>query len=63
MRLILRLILMFCLLTLPAAPAFAGQKTPAKATAKVLAKSGRSWNGTALPAYPLGTPEVSILRI
>lgn len=32
-------------------------------TAKVLAKSSSSWNGNALPAYPQGQPEVTILRI
>lgn len=28
-----------------------------------LAKSSKSWDGKALPAYPLGQPEVTILRI
>ena len=28
-----------------------------------LAKSAASWNGTRLPAYPAGQPEVTILRI
>ncbi len=29
----------------------------------VLAKTGSSWEGNRLPAYPKGTPEVTILRI
>ena len=29
----------------------------------VLAKSSSSWDGSPLPAYPKGTPEVTILRI
>lgn len=32
-------------------------------SSKVLAKSCTSWNNDSLPAYPSGTPEVSILRI
>jgi quercetin dioxygenase-like cupin family protein len=31
--------------------------------ADVLAKSSSSWDGSPLPAYPKGTPEVTILRI
>ena len=61
MRLILRLLLAFILLTLP-------QLTPQasaheKAAVQVLAKSTQSWNGNPMPAYPAGTPEVTILRI
>ena len=29
----------------------------------VLAKSAASWNGSSLPAYPAGQPEVTVLRI
>lgn len=32
-------------------------------TTTVLAKSGSSWDGTALPAYPTDKPEITILRI
>jgi quercetin dioxygenase-like cupin family protein len=32
-------------------------------TTAVLAKSGSSWDGTPLPAYPAGKPEITILRI
>ncbi len=32
-------------------------------TVAVLAKSGSSWDGTPLPAYPSGKPEITILRI
>ena len=63
MKLILRLTFIFFLLILPATASLAGQEASAKVTAKVLAKSTHSWNGNALPAYPAGTPEVSILRI
>lgn len=31
--------------------------------ARVLAKSSRSWDGTELPNYPTGTPEITIVRI
>lgn len=34
-----------------------------KATVKVLAKTNLSWNQNALPNYPAGPPEVTILRI
>jgi len=30
---------------------------------QVLLKSGQSWNGAALPAYPDGPPEITIARI
>jgi quercetin dioxygenase-like cupin family protein len=30
---------------------------------EVLAKSSQSWDGTPLPVYPSGTPEISIVRI
>lgn len=33
------------------------------AQTEVLAKSGASWDGSALPSYPRGTPEITILRI
>ena len=50
----------FLCLSVTAGHGFAGE---AKASARVLAKSTHSWNGNALPAYPEGTPEVTILRI
>lgn len=30
---------------------------------EVLTQAGRSWNGAALPAYPAGPPQVTVLRI
>lgn len=30
---------------------------------ETLAKTGSSWDGTRLPAYPTGQPEITILRI
>ncbi len=59
------LIMALCL-AFTSGPGFAGQTDSAekaKVTAQVLAKSTHSWNGNALPAYPAGTPEVTILRI
>jgi len=32
-------------------------------TVETLAKSSKSWDGEALPAYPQGKPEITILRI
>ncbi len=32
-------------------------------TVETLAKTSESWDGAALPSYPAGKPEVSILRI
>jgi len=34
-----------------------------KTSVEVLAKSTTTWDGEALPNYPLGTPEITILRI
>jgi quercetin dioxygenase-like cupin family protein len=34
-----------------------------KVSVEVLAKSTKSWDGTALPSYGSGAPEVTILRI
>ncbi len=33
-----------------------------RVTADILAKTGRCWNGSPLPDYPKGTPEITILR-
>lgn len=41
-------------------PAEAAGQAPAVST---LAKTSQSWDGAALPAYPRGQPEVTILRI
>ena len=47
-----------------------GQKTPelgaddsTDVTTEVLAKTGISWDGSPLPAYPDKSPEITILRI
>ena len=32
-------------------------------TVQVLAKTGSSWDGSTLPAYPTNSPEITILRI
>lgn len=38
-------------------------KNSAAYTTEVLAKSSNSWDGTPLPEYPKGTPEVAVLKI
>lgn len=38
-------------------------REPLAVTVDVLAKTGSSWNGKALPGYGNGAPEVTILRI
>src|SRR3546814_5661524 len=38
-------------------------KTGTAYKTEVLAKSSNSWDGSPLPEYPKGTPEVSILKI
>ena len=50
---------LLCLLLASPAPAF----EPSSVQIEPLAKSATSWNGTALPAYPAGQPEVTVLRI
>jgi len=34
-----------------------------KANVEVLAKTDRMWDGTPLPKYPLGDPEITILKV
>ena len=48
------------LLTVLPAPA---EGEPAGVTVRTLVQSTRSWNGTPLPAYPGGQPEVTVLHI
>ncbi|MBW4532126.1 MAG: cupin domain-containing protein [Aphanothece saxicola GSE-SYN-MK-01-06B] len=36
---------------------------PASVTVRTLVQSTQSWNGTRLPAYPSGQPEVTVLHI
>ena len=48
-----------CLLLARPAPAF----EPSAVQVEPLAKSATSWNGTTLPAYLAGQPEVTVLRI
>ena len=50
---------LLCLLLASPAPAF----EPSGVQVEPLAKSATSWNGTSLPAYPAGQPEVTILRV
>ena len=55
------LLLILCLTILLAEQAWSREVQSTQV--EVLAKSGSSWNGDKLPAYPGGLPEVSILRI
>lgn len=55
-------ILGLCIAALLAAQAFADSAVPGVQTV-VLAKTISSWDGTRLPDYPAGTPEITILRI
>jgi len=50
---------LLCLLLASPAPAF----EPSGVQVEPLAKSATSWNSTALPAYPAGQPEVTVLKI
>lgn len=56
-----KFILTICLLSLLLISACAGNISNIEV--KQLAKSSKSWDGTNLPAYPKGQPEVTILRI
>lgn len=49
-------------LLLAVRPALA-EGEPAGVTVRTLVQSTRSWNGTPLPAYPSGQPEVTVLHI
>jgi len=49
-----------CLLMLCAAPLLA---EPPAVRSAVLAKATHSWDGSPLPAYPRGTPEITVVRI
>jgi len=50
-----------CLMFLLAGNASANESKPV--TVEVLAKSTTSWDGSLLPSYPNGKPEVTILKI
>ena len=40
------------------------KETAVKTTkAEILAKTSSSWDGSALPEYPIGTPEITIVRL
>jgi len=56
-----RLIVGVCLTLLVSTTAWA--KDAAKVQVDVLSKSSLTWSGDELPAYPKGTPEITILRI
>lgn len=40
-----------------------GCAPPGELMTEVLVKSGSSWDGSVLPAYPAGIPEITVLRI
>ncbi len=50
-----------CLLTLSLTPVGAQEAQTVKV--ETLIKTGASWDGNALPRYPRGKPEITILRI
>jgi quercetin dioxygenase-like cupin family protein len=52
-----------CLTILLSGHASAGEAYGKTVKVEVLAKTSSSWDGSTLPAYPGGTPEVTILRI
>jgi quercetin dioxygenase-like cupin family protein len=56
-----RLLCGICLVLLLSGTVFAGETGGVRVD--VLAKTGSSWDGSPLPAYPKGTPEITILRI
>jgi quercetin dioxygenase-like cupin family protein len=56
-----RLLAVLWLTLLFVAPGQAGE--PSGITVKELVKSGVSWDGTPLPAYPTAKPEITVLRI
>lgn len=55
------LVIGICFLLLFSGSVLAGQREGVHAD--VLAKTSTSWDGSRLPAYPKGTPEITILRI
>jgi len=57
----IKMLRVFCLVTVVWGMVQAQDSTGITTT--VLAKSGSSWDGALLPAYPGGKPEVTILRI
>jgi quercetin dioxygenase-like cupin family protein len=56
-----RLLYGLCLILLFSGSVFAEE--PNGVQVKVLAKTSSSWDGSHLPDYPKGTPEITILRI
>lgn len=56
-----RIVFGFCLILLLTGNIHAQEKE--SATVDVLAKTITSWDNNALPHYPEGTPEITILRI
>lgn len=56
-----KLIIGMCLSLLLAGATWARESNPV--TVNELLKTSTSWDGTALPEYPAGTPEVTVLRI
>ena len=56
-----KIILVICSILVLSANALAGDHNAAEVD--VLAKTSLSWDGQALPDYPRGAPEITILRI
>ena len=59
-----RVLLAICLILLLTSHAWLKDTKAAKTTkVDVLAKTSSSWDGGALPEYPKGTPEITIVRL
>jgi quercetin dioxygenase-like cupin family protein len=56
-----KLVFVMCFVLLLSGNVLAGQIKGVQV--KVLAKTSSSWDGSPLPAYPSGTPEITVLRI
>jgi len=60
-RMIRKIVMTFGIVLMLSCNALAGDA--GGVTVEVLSKTGLSWDGKQLPAYPDGTPEITILRI
>ena len=56
-----RLLYGICLALVLSGPVLAEEASPYEV--EVLSKTSASWNGKALPDYPEGTPEITILKV
>jgi quercetin dioxygenase-like cupin family protein len=52
------LLYVICFILLLSGCAYTGETTT-----EVLSKGGSSWDGSSLPSYPIGKPEITVLKI